>query len=376
MKTAVPFLVEAFVVVNSIGGVQSWMKSLPSMFSGRHRGGSMESRKLISKVDHDELLDYEILAEELDRCEGEIIDPHLHLAPWFNDADTLIEELQKSNVSIGLLYDPYAKLILPYDVNTLTSTIAQNSNGKIYALASLNTTHDNWMDHREFEMQRLRDGLKQECVLGTKLAPPHTCLPLTGPIMDDVLEVVNESEQKLIAIHIGTTPYCGPLGKQFGIECNCNEECVDPALLIPKIEAYPDVTFVLLHSGHEFLPAESGEEGYYYDFRFTDKCIAMAKKYDNVYLSISALFAQLPDGTLKYPGGFETVQKMKEAGITRKVFWGSDASYFQGQIRPVLLTAIKAMIAAGWTPEERAWALRGCSRHVFKIPATPDTTDV
>jgi len=369
MKTIFPFLVQALVVVNSIRGVQSWKNYLSTVLSGIvRRGGSTKTPTLILKVDHDELLDNAISAEELDLCEGEIIDPHLHLAPWFQDAETLIEELQKSNVSIGLLYDPYAKVILPYDVNTRTSTIAQNSHGKIYALASLNTTHDNWMDHREFEMQRLREGLKQKCVLGTKLAPPHTCLPLNGPIMDDVLTVVNESLQKLIAIHIGTTHFCGPLGKQFGIECNCHEECVNPALLIPKIEAYPDVTFILLHSGHEFLPAESGEEGYYYGFRFTDKCIEMAKTYDNVYLSISALFAQLPDGTLKYPGGFVMVRKMKEGGITHKVFWGSDASYFQGQIRPVLLTAIKAMIAAGWTKGERVWALRGCARHVFKIP--------
>ncbi|KAL3804233.1 hypothetical protein ACHAW5_011153 [Stephanodiscus triporus] len=363
-------LAEVFLVVSSIGGVQSWMqfKSLPLKFSGGRRcGGSMKARELICSVDHNERLDYEILAKELEHCEGEIIDPHLHSAPWFDDADTLLEELRRSNVSVGLLYDPYPKLVYPYDVNTRVATIAKQSNGRIYALASLNTTHDNWTDHREYEIKRLRDGLKRECVLGTKLAPPQTCLPLNGPIMDDILEVVNESIQKLVAIHIGTTPACGPLGKQIGIECNCDEECVDPSLLIPKIEAYPDVTFVLLHSGHEFMPAE-GQNGYYYDFRFTDKCIAMARKYDNVYLSVSAIFAQHPDGTLKYPGGFETVRKMKEAGITRKVFWGSDASFYRGQIRPVLLTAIKAMIVAGWTPEERAWTLRGCARHVFKIP--------
>lgn len=325
---------------------------------------------MIYKVDHDEELDYNILAEELERCEGEIIDPHLHTAPWFDDADALFEELQKNNVSIGLLYNPYPKVSLPYDVNTYTATIAQESNGTIFALASLNTTHENWAEHRDFEMQRLRDGLKQECVLGTKLAPPRTCLPLTGPIMDDIFEVVHASKQKIVAIHIGTTPFCGPIGKQYGIECNCKEAYVDPSLLIPKIEAYPDVTFVLLHSGHEFLPAESGEKGYYYNFRFTDKCIALAKRYDNVYVSLSAIFAQHSDGILKYPGGFETVRKMKKAGIAHKVFWGSDASWHRGKIRPVLLTAIKAMIAAGWTDEERAWALRGCARHVFKIPAT------
>jgi predicted TIM-barrel fold metal-dependent hydrolase len=137
-------------------------------------------------------------------------------------------------------------------------------------------------------------------------------------------------------------------------------------LLIPKIEEYPDIQFILLHSGHEFLPPDSP---YYYDFKFSDKSIAMAKAYPNVYLSMSAVFAQEPDGTLKYPGGEELVNKMKHAEVTQKVFWASDASYKQGQIRPVLITALRAMIKAGWTQEERVWALNGCARHVFKIPA-------
>jgi hypothetical protein len=33
-----------------------------------------------------------LLAGELTRC-GEIIDPHLHIAPWFNTAAPLIDEL-------------------------------------------------------------------------------------------------------------------------------------------------------------------------------------------------------------------------------------------------------------------------------------------
>lgn len=310
--------------------------------------------------------DDKMLAEELERCNGEIIDTHLHTAPWFDNSEKLVAELEASNVSIGMLYNPYPNVELPYDINTYVTDIAASSNGRVFALASLNGTHADWESHREFEMNRLKTFLAKEQVLGAKLAPPHTCLKLQGQVMDDVLETVHQSDKKVLAIHIGTTPFCGPLGEQFGVKCNCSDAYVDPSLLIPKVEAYPDITFCLLHSGHEFLPSDSP---YYYNFKFTDKCIVMAKEYPNVYLSISALFAQLPDGTLKYPGGEETVKKMKEAGITHKVFWGSDASFNQGQIRPVLITAIKAMIKAGWTPEERTWALQGCARHVFNIPS-------
>lgn len=317
----------------------------------------------------DNLTDEEILTKELERCEGEIIDPHIHTAPWFNnDPDALVEELTASNISTALLYDPYPKLVLPYDVNTYVHQITSGSKGRVYMLASFNTTHDNWEEHREAEMERLRTFLdKDDVVLGAKLAPPHCALPLQSPMINDFFQVVAESKQKLVAIHIGTTPFCGPLGKAFGLDIRCGAEYVNPALLRPNIEQYPDVKFILLHSGHEFLPPDT-ECGCYYDFKYRDECIKMAAEYPNVWLSMSALFAQEPDGTLKYPGGEETLKKMKEAGVTHKVFWGSDASFKQGQIKPVLLTAIRSMMKAGWTDEERTWALRGLTKELFCIP--------
>jgi hypothetical protein len=99
-------------------------------------------------------------------------------------------------------------------MNTYTHAIAAQSDGHIYSLASLNTTHDIWEDHREAEMERLASFLTKSEVLGVKLAPPHTCLPLQGPAMDDTLETVHKATRaKVIAIHIGTTPFCGPLGE-------------------------------------------------------------------------------------------------------------------------------------------------------------------
>ena len=309
-----------------------------------------------------------LVSTELSRCGGEFIDPHLHIAPWFDHATPLIDELAAANISIGLLYNPYPKMILPFDMNTYVHGIAEQSGGRIYALASLNTTHDVWEDHRDVELERLATFLEKEHVLGTKLAPPHTCLSLTGPPMDDIIETVHRaSRAKVIAIHIGTTPFCGPLGQQFNLVMCCQRNYVDPDLLIPKIEAYPDITFVLLHAGHEFLPPESP---YYYNFEFVNKSIALASKYPNVWISLSAMFAQNDDKTMKYPGGLENTIKFKQANVTHKLLWGSDASYFRGQIRPVLIESIKAMITAGFTPKERCWTLSGAARQVFNIPSS------
>jgi hypothetical protein len=312
--------------------------------------------------------DYNLLKEELDRCNGFIIDPHLHTAPWFNTSAQLIEELETNNISIGILYDPYGRMkgVLPtYDVNTYVHSIASSSNGKIWMLASLNTTHDNWDEHRVVEMMRLREFLNKREVLGCKLAPPHTALPLCGPVMDDIVATVADSPKKLMAIHIGTTPFLGPLGQAVGLYCNGTIDYVDPTRLIPYIEKHPEIKFLLLHSGHEFLPPDSE---FYYNFANVDKCIAMAQKYPNVFLSISALFAQTPDGVMKYPGGDKIVQKIKDNNVCHKTFWGSDASYFQNQIRPVLISAIKAMIASNWTEAERTWTLSGLTKELFQIP--------
>jgi predicted TIM-barrel fold metal-dependent hydrolase len=186
--------------------------------------------------------------------------------------------------------------------------------------------------------------------------------------MDDILTVVSQSSTRVLASHIGTTPVCGPLGKQFGIKGCCDKAYVDPKLLLPKIQTYPNVTFVLLHSGHEFLPRDSPV--YFYNFTFVEDSIAMAKEYPNVYISLSAMFAMHSNGTLKYPGGLQNAQKIRRANVTHKVLWGSDASYHRGQIKPVLIRSIQAMVRAGFTPKQRCWALQGAARHVFQIPSS------
>ena len=321
---------------------------------------------LLTWISPDRLLSMELL-----RCGGEIIDPHLHIAPWFDAAAPLVAELASANISIGLLYNPYPKMSLPFDMNTYTHAIAAQSHGHIYSLASLNTTHDVWDDHREDEMDRLATFLTKREVLGVKLAPPHTCLPLQSPAVDDALETVHKATRaKVVAIHIGTTPFCGPLGEQFGIKTCCGRDYVDPELLVPKFKAYPDITFVLLHAGHEFLPPDSP---FYYNFEFVDKSIALAAEFPNVWISLSAMFAQNPDKSFKYPGGLANAKKFKQTNVTHKLLWGSDASYVQGQIRDVLLESIKAMVRAGFTPAERCWALNGAARKVFAIPLSNDT---
>jgi hypothetical protein len=133
-------------------------------FVKRIRGGAIDATTVTTAptVDHDEDENKRLLAEELKHCGGEIIDTHLHTAPWFSTGPELVEELEGNSVSIGILYNPYPKMTLADDVNTYVHSIASNSNKKVYMLASMNMTHDNWAEHRDEEMTRLKNFLEKD----------------------------------------------------------------------------------------------------------------------------------------------------------------------------------------------------------------------
>lgn len=153
----------------------------------------------------------------------------------------------------------------------------------------------------------------------------------------------------------------------------CSRPYVDPDLLDDLIGRYPNVTFLLLHAGHDFLPPDDEN---YYNGTLVDAAIDVARAHDNVYLEISAMHAQHPNGTLKYPGADAELVRMVDAGVADKVIWGSDANHLEGTLLPVLATSIEAMIDAGFTEEQRCMALSGLSRTIFGLddPSSNVTT--
>jgi predicted TIM-barrel fold metal-dependent hydrolase len=289
---------------------------------------------------------------------------HLHLAPWYTNASTLLSELDASDVARGVLYAVYPAVDFGGpDPNEQVSGIALDSNKRVVGFASLNTTGD-WTDDqfRDTELGRLSQSLAQDEFVGAKLAPPHTCLELDGDIMMDVTATVAASPSRVLAIHVGTTPFCGPLGEAVGIRTCCQREYVDPTLLEPLFSAYSNVTFILLHSGFDFLPPGDALN---YNGSLVDAAIAMALSHPNVFLEISALHAQDMDGTFRYPGGDEVVGRIANAGLASRMMWASDANHVQGTMALNLMSAIDAMVMAGLTDEERCASLSGISRSMF-----------
>ena len=295
----------------------------------------------------------------IDSC-GEVIDAHLHESLFFTTADALMSEMDRGSVSRGILMAVYGARASPFsdDPNTSVQQFAEESDGRIYGLVSINTTAQNWTGEiRDKELGRLATFLEKRGVVGAKVAPPHTCLELGSQTMRDIVDTVSKSSRKLLYIHVGTTPFCGPFGLiTSGMIGCCDREYVDPRYLEILIAQHSETTFVLLHAGHDFLEEDSE---YYYDNKMVDSSIQVASAYPNVYLEISAL--------LKQPRANETMRKIVDSGLMDRVIYGSDVNHFPGEMLPYLELAIPAMADAGFTEEAMCSTLRGNAISVFGL---------
>lgn len=327
---------------------------------------SCSAHTVVSGDDAEASVSDDIIITEHKRC-GEIIDMHLHLSFWYTTVDSLLEEMDNTLIDRGVLYAVYPPLLFPgtRDANDVVSEMVLDSGGRIAGFASLNTTHPDWNATRDEELGRLSQYLDRPEFVGAKLAPPHTCLPLKGERIEDVVATVAASSTPLLAIHVGTTPYCGPIGKAIGFEACCSRDYVSPALLTDLVDRYPDVTFILLHAGHDFLPMG---DPYFYNGTMVGESIKLTQDYGNVYLEISAMHAENEpekEDDFKYPGGDDAIKKIVGAGLANKIIWGSDDNHNQGSLGEATKESFEGMVQAGMTDDERCMAINGLSKDLF-----------
>jgi predicted TIM-barrel fold metal-dependent hydrolase len=160
----------------------------------------------VSRAENQTLVD-----KERERC-GEVFDMHLHPANY-STVDPILNEMNMAGISRGIIYAVYAanNTFLP-DANTQVSDLVKASKGRLYGLASLDTSGD-WPTTGKDELERLSRALRKPAFKGVKLAPPHTCLELNGTVIKEVIETVSKSAKPVVGIHTGTTPFCGEFGE-------------------------------------------------------------------------------------------------------------------------------------------------------------------
>ena len=308
---------------------------------------------------------------EYERCNSEIVDVHLHDAEWVETAETLLAEMDSSHISKAIMlavYGPVAGPLGGGDPNEVVEAIVDGSGGRIFGLASLNTTDP---DQVEAELSRLATFLaKKPSFVGAKFAPPHNCLKLNSKVMRDIVQTVSESLSPVAFIHTGTTPFCGPMGAAIlGRPGCCGREYVDPSTMEDLIQDYTNTKFVLVHAGADFLPPT---EEHFYNGSNVEESLRLAKSYDNVYLEISAFLRQDENQNDVYEDGFSILQKIADAGLARKTIYGSDVNHRPNAMAPYLSTAVEKLMDADFTDEERCMILAGNAHEIFGLHSEND----
>lgn len=165
----------------------------------------------MTRIHAQDTSDTNLVDAEREKC-GEIVDMHLHPSNY-TTVDPLLLQMDQAGVSKGIVYSVYASnnTFLP-DANTQVQTMIEESMGRMHGLASLDTSGD-WNATRDIELSRLLEYMEMEGFVGAKLAPPHTCLELNGTILPEIIQAVSTSTKPVVAIHTGTTPFCGIFGE-------------------------------------------------------------------------------------------------------------------------------------------------------------------
>ncbi|KAG7359459.1 amidohydrolase [Nitzschia inconspicua] len=300
----------------------------------------------------------QVVLEEIARC-GSPFDAHLHLeAQWFppDNAQPLLAEMTASGIDQGILMAIVRLSFFEYNTN--------------------------WEAVKDDELTRMKTYLEMDGFVAVKLAPPHTRLAMNSTIICDILQEVSQSSKPIVAIHIGTTPFCGPFGDFIlGQRGLCTPEFVDPFYLEDYISTYSNVTFVMMHGGQDFDDGTSGDVPFYNGELF-DHSLDLMGKYENIVLEISAMLAtEAPDdASYRNPLAFENLLKVVEAGMQERTIYGSDANQFPGGIISYLISTVNSLIAAKFSEEERCRILVDFPKEVYNIPeanvSTPSVAPV
>ncbi|KAL3925139.1 MAG: hypothetical protein SGILL_000611 [Bacillariaceae sp.] len=310
--------------------------------------------------------------DEIARC-GSPFDAHLHLeGQWFSpfDAGPLLAEMTAAQIDQGVIMAVYGPSDpLGIDPNEGVAGFVEQSNGRLFGLASLNTTGGDWEADKDFELDKLRTFLEREDFVGAKLAPPHTRLAMNSTVMLDIINTISQTSTPIAAIHIGTTPFCGPFGDFIlGQRGLCTPEYVDPYFLEDLIAEYSNVTFVMMHGGQDFDDGASGDVPFY-NGTFFDHTLELMSRYDNMVLEISAMLAANapPAKGYRNPLAFENLVKAVEAGMMDRTIYGSDGNQFPGGISSYLTSTVESLIAVGLSKEERCAILVDLPKELLAV---------
>ncbi|MBM3706788.1 MAG: hypothetical protein FJW69_00380 [Actinobacteria bacterium] len=179
-----------------------------------------------------------------------IIDTHFHLGDWGNEIDysedTVISALEKNNLE-AMILQPFPVAKDHMDVHLRISNLAKKNPGKFFGIISINP----YCEDKEYN-KSVEKIINFGSFVGIKLHPLGHSI---SPISIDAKKVyeIAKKHNLPVMIHTGLT--------SMG----------DPALALVPAKNYPEIKFILAHSG----------------WSHATQAMVTANQYDNIYLETS-----------------------------------------------------------------------------------------
>jgi len=257
-------------------------------------------------------------------------------------AKSILGQLDDAGISGGGVFALYSPHTTGIATNEFVAAEIAPFQNRLYGFASLRV--DDWNNQRDAELARLEAAVKLPGMRGIKVAHGHQQFRFDDRRFDGIYEICGRLK-KPIYLHTGTSPNPGT---------RTEPPYADPAYLEPAIQAFPECTFILGHTGYDSFAKA---------LTYTDSALALAQRYPNVYFEPGAVGADRAD---EVRGDF--VRRVKAAGVIGKMIYGSDGPQFPGYVASHLEVFVGAMREAGYSAGEMEQALSGNFLRVFGLP--------
>lgn len=260
---------------------------------------------------------------------------------WLN-GQGIVSQLDNAGIRAGgvfALYSPHTTGLAPNDF--VAEQVAIDPS-RMYGFASIRV--DQWNVDSEQQLAQLEDALTNlDNMIGIKLAHAHQQFRFDDSRTYGIYEIAGRLG-KPIYLHTATSPNPGT---------RLEPPYTDPYYLEEAIKRYPDTVFILGHAGWD---------SYHRKLTYTDACIDLALRYENVFMEPGALGAERAAEVLP-----DFVRRIKAAGVTHKLIYGSDGPQFPGYIARHLEAFVAAMKDADYSVDEMRRILSGNFDRVFGI---------
>ena len=254
----------------------------------------------------------------------------------------ILKTLDEAGISAAAIFAVWSPATTGIATNEYAAEQVAVNPDRLFGFASLRADH--WNQDGPDQLRQMEEAIEKHGMVGIKLAHGHQQFRLDDERFYGIYEIA-QRQGTPIYLHTGTSPNPGT---------RTEAPYCDPLYLEDAIRRYPDVVFILGHSGYDSFNRA---------LTYTDQAIDLAFRYANVYLEPGALGARRAAGVLP-----DYLQRIRAGGVIDKLLYGSDGPQFAGYVKSHLDAFVTGMQEAGYTTDEMRLILADNFTRVFGMP--------